>query len=201
MRVHQYPKTKLKTKRKRVGETSCSLRESSANQLSAKSRENSAHYTPDKSRSAARTPRQAHSKRVTIKNDPTTPGSLRTAGSQLKRVNQSKQTGPPALRGTHATAYKPRSVTRTSRRANSAKSTYAIAGKPRSVIRPSRRANSAIAKAKVSVDSCLPSSSEVVSILPCGSPDVLPSSQKQLQIPKVRLYNKRLPNSNPQITS
>ena len=164
MRSHQYLKTKPKTRRKIVQETACSLRESSANlshgqALSAKSRENSAHTTPDKPRSVARTSRQAHSKRVTIKNAPTTPGSLRTAGSQLKRANQLKQTGPPVLEAAHATAYKPRSVTRTSRRANSAKSTYAIAGKPRSVIRPSRQANSA--KAKVPVDSCSPSISVV----------------------------------------
>jgi hypothetical protein len=176
MRVHQYSKTKQKTKSKRVGEAPCSLREYTAN------------HTPVVTRSAVRTPRRAHSKRVTIKNKQTSADSLRTAGSQLKRVNQSKQTGPPALRGTHATAYKPRSVTRTSRRAYSAKSTYAITGKPRSVIRPSRRANSAIVKAKVkvSVDSCSPSSSDVVYILPRGSPDVLPSSKKLSQIPKVR---------------
>jgi hypothetical protein len=168
MRVHQYSKTKQKTKSNRVGETTCSLREYTANN------------TPAVTRSAVRTARRAHSRRVTIKKEQTSADSLRTAGSQLKRVNQS--------RGTHATAYKPRSVARTPGRAYSAKSTYAKTGRPRSVVRPPRPANSAKVKAKVevSVDSCSPSSLDVGYILPRGSPDVPPSSKKLSQVPKVR---------------
>jgi hypothetical protein len=166
MRVHQYSKTKQKTGSNRIGETTCSLREYSAN------------HTPAKTRS----------RRVTIKKEQSSADSLRTAGSQLKRVNQSKQTGPPVQTGTHTTASEPCSVDRTPGRAYSAKSTYAKTGGPRSVVRPPRPANSAKIKAKVevSVDSRSPSSPDVDCILPRGSPDVSPSSKKLPQVPKVR---------------
>ena len=141
MRSHQYLKTKPKTRRKIVQETAHSLRESTANlshgqAFSAKSRDNSAHTPPDKPRSVVRPSRRAHSAKDTVKNAPTTSGSLRTAGSQLKRADLLKQTGPLGLEAAHA-----------------------MACKPRSVVRPSRRANSA--KAKVPVDSCSPSTSAV----------------------------------------
>jgi hypothetical protein len=73
-------KTKQKTGSNRIGETTCSLREYSAN------------HTPAKTRS----------RRVTIKKEQSSADSLRTAGSQLKRVNQSKQTGNQVQTGTRA---------------------------------------------------------------------------------------------------
>jgi hypothetical protein len=158
MRVHRYSKTKQKTGRNRNEETTYSLRENSAN------------HTPEKTRSRG-----------------VTADSLRTAGSQQKRVNQ-KQTGLPVQTGTQTTASEPCSVDRTPGRAYSAKLTYAKTGGPRSVIRPPRPANSAKIKTKleVSVDSRSPSTSDVDCISPRGSSVVSPSSKKLPQIPKVR---------------
>ena len=166
MRVHRYSKTKQKTGRNRIEETTYSLRENSAN------------HTPAKTRSRG----------VTTKKEKSSADSLRTAGSQLKRVNQSKQTGLPVQTGTQTTASEPCSVDRTPGRAYSAKLTYAKTGGPCSVIRPPRPANSAKIKAKVevSIDSRSPSSPDIDCILPRRSPDVSPSSKKLPQVPKVR---------------